>query len=219
MKYPRTYHLPWSPGATRDDRIQTDLSNLIGKEIIISEKLDGSNVMLSSEGVFARSHSGPPTHPSFNALKPLYYSIKDNLSNYDLFGEWCYAKHSIQYSELPSYLLCFGIRYKEDTHPYDNFWMNWHEFVKVCKSLDLHTTPVLYQGVISSEKELEKLVNSLAGQPSACGGLREGVVVRVAESFPDTVFSTHVCKWVRAGHVQEGDDHWKHKEIIKNILK
>ena len=42
-KYPRTYHLPWSPGTTSDDRkLSGDwFENYKGKEIVITEKLDG----------------------------------------------------------------------------------------------------------------------------------------------------------------------------------
>ena len=39
-KYNRTYHLPWSPGATNDDRISSDVSPLIGIDIVITEKLE-----------------------------------------------------------------------------------------------------------------------------------------------------------------------------------
>ena len=37
-KYGRTDHLPWSPGATNDDRISNSVDSLLGKEIIITEK-------------------------------------------------------------------------------------------------------------------------------------------------------------------------------------
>ena len=37
-KYARTYHLPWSPGATSDDKISNDISSLIGTVAKWSEK-------------------------------------------------------------------------------------------------------------------------------------------------------------------------------------
>lgn len=43
--------------------------------------------------------------------------------------------------------------------------------------------------------------------PSALGGEREGVVIRLACSFPASEFGLSVCKSVRAGHVQT-DEHW-----------
>lgn len=72
--------------------------------------------------------------------------------------------------------------------------------------------------LLSSEAELRKITTELAKQPSACGGVREGVVVRVAGDFKDEDFATSVMKWVRKDHVQT-DEHWKHKEIVRNKLK
>ena len=221
MKYPRTYHLPWSPGATRDDRIQSDVSALIGNTIVVTEKMDGSNVCLSDSGVFARSHSGPPTHPSFDLLKARYAAVKGwlgpvagDVHGIELFGEWCFAKHSIQYSELPDYLLIFGIR-----DPQEFRWWSWDSVVKECRNtLALEPAPVLYSGQVKSEQELESLTKRLASEPSACGGEREGVVVRFADEFDDNKFYTHVLKYVRENHVQT-DVHWKNQEIVKNGLK
>ena len=48
MKYPRTFHLPDSPGATADDRIQHDLSWLDG-ELVVTEKMDGGNLTFTRD--------------------------------------------------------------------------------------------------------------------------------------------------------------------------
>jgi len=45
IKYPRTYHLPWSPGVNSDDRIIQDLSGVKGKEVIVTLKMDGENTL------------------------------------------------------------------------------------------------------------------------------------------------------------------------------
>ena len=56
-KYGRTYHYPFSPGTTSDDRINfdywSDLQQI--KTVVHTEKLDGENNCLSKWGVFARS--------------------------------------------------------------------------------------------------------------------------------------------------------------------
>ena len=41
MKYPRTYHLPYSPGATKDDKKLQDgwFKYYIGQEIVITAKV------------------------------------------------------------------------------------------------------------------------------------------------------------------------------------
>ena len=45
IKYPRTFHLPWSPGATSDDKMLKSIEHFIGKEVVITEKMDGENCL------------------------------------------------------------------------------------------------------------------------------------------------------------------------------
>jgi hypothetical protein len=216
-KYNRTFHFPFSPGATNDDKIASSMDRLIGVPIVITEKLDGSNTSLEYDGCYARTHAGPPTHASFDRLKALHASVKHLiLEHTQLFGEWCYAKHSIEYSELPGYFLLFNVRYLNDDDPPN--WGAWWEVETWAEEIGVPTVPVLFKGTVSSEKELKDLVESFMNQPSACGGIREGVVARVAEGFADVDFSTCVMKCVRANHVQTSE-HWKDQEIIKNRLK
>ena len=54
-KYPRTYHLPFSKGYTSDDKVLKNDLHLIGKEIIITEKMDGENTSIYNSGFHARS--------------------------------------------------------------------------------------------------------------------------------------------------------------------
>lgn len=217
-KYPRTFHMPWSPGATKDDRIATDVSTILNIPIIITEKLDGSNASIEARGCFARTHAGAPTHKSFDMLKVLHASVKYIIEpGTQIFGEWCYAKHSIEYSELPSYFMLFGIRYL-NTFESQHRWGSWTDVELWSGDIGVSTVPVLFAGKVSSEKELQELIESFMNQPSACGGIREGVVARVAGAFSDEDFSTHVMKCVRANHVQTSD-HWKDQEIIRNKLK
>ena len=209
-------HLPWSPGASKDDRIAADVSTLLNVPIIISEKLDGSNTSLEKEGCFARTHAGPPTHVSFDGLKALHASMKYCIPNdVQIFGEWCFALHSNAYDSLPSYFLMFGVRCFSEDIPY---WYSWESVESWSEAVGISTVPVLWQGTISSEKELQILTESLVKQPSACGPIREGVVVRVADQFNDEEFAKSVMKWVRKDHVQT-IEHWKHQEITKNKLK
>jgi hypothetical protein len=215
-KYNRTYHVPWSPGCTSDDKIATSIENLIGQPIVITEKIDGSNTSLEQMGCFARTHSGPPTHPSFNELKALHAQIGFEIPpNMQLFGEWCFAKHSIAYDALPGYFLLFGIRDLDSDPP---FWYDWDEVETWGEYFGLPTVPVLFKDSVSSEKGLKDLVESLMIQPSACGGIREGIVVRVARAFSDEDFSKCILKCVRKDHVTT-NVHWAHQTIVPNKLK
>lgn len=214
-KYNRTLHLPWSKGATNDDKIATNVSNLLNKPIVITEKMDGSNTSLEIDGCFARTHSGSPTHPSFDGLKTLHASLKWKIpQGIQLFGEWCFALHSIKYETLPDYFLLFNVR---DLISPDMKWFSWEEVELWAEELNISTVPILFKGTFSSEKELKKFTESLMIEPSLCGDIREGIVIRIQDAFDNKDFSSCIMKCVRANHVQT-TEHWKKQEIVKNKL-
>src|SRR5215212_7134666 len=58
VKYPRTYHLPWSPGfhTAPDDMMMMDLTKFYRSGIVATLKMDGENTTLYSDGyIHARS--------------------------------------------------------------------------------------------------------------------------------------------------------------------
>jgi hypothetical protein len=212
-KYPRTPHVSWSPGLTRDERRLKSTHLLIGKPIVITEKLDGSNVCFQHEAVFARSHNGPLSHPSFNWLKSYHASIRSTIAaGLSAFAEYCYAVHSIAYTSLPSSTFLFGVRNDPECR-----WLSWPEVEAQAAAMGIPTSPVLFTGTVNSEQELERLTTSLALRGSVYGGDCEGVVVRTVEGYSDDAFSASLAKWVRAGHVQT-DDHWTSQAIRKQNI-
>jgi hypothetical protein len=58
IKYPRTLHLPWSPGVSSDDRVLHDLSCFTNKEVVVTTKMDGENTTLYADVFHARSIDG-----------------------------------------------------------------------------------------------------------------------------------------------------------------
>ena len=201
-KYNRTFHLPISPGTTSDDRIAKSVDNLLNRMLILGEKLDGENQGLNRPGVYARSHGAFTQNPWSVKSWELHQRIgRDIPEDMFIFGENMYAIHSIEYHNLKSYFYMFGIRDK-------NTWLSWDEMEEYAYLLDIPMVPVLYKGVFSTAKELYDKVEELVKQPSRLGSdVMEGCVVRVADSFDDSEFSTSVMKWVRKGHVQT-DEHW-----------
>jgi hypothetical protein len=201
MKYARTYHLPFSPGATSDDRISHSVDSLLNIPVIITEKLDGSNTTLERYGVFGRSHAAHSENAWDRPMWDIWQRIKlsIDLDTY-IFGENMYGIHSIEYSNLKSYFYMFGVRDGE-------IWVPWSTVEEYSFLLDLPTTPVLFNGIITNEKELRSTVEELSQKESILGGKREGIVIRKADAFHNDDFSTSVMKWVRKGHVQT-DVHW-----------
>jgi RNA ligase len=214
-KYPRTLHLPQSPGGTRDDRRHVSLATFVGRPLVITEKLDGSNVCMQASGCFARSHNQAPQHPSFDAFKAMHARVASCIPDrFQVFGEWVYAKHSILYTRLPSYLHTIGIR---DTS--DRSWLSWDDVGLWSQSLQVPTVPVLATETFDSEQALAKLIHDLgASSASKVGEEREGFVVRWADSFADAEFEHAIGKWVRKGHVQS-EEHWSHQQIVRNLLQ
>jgi hypothetical protein len=45
IKYPRTLHLPWSPGLTNDDRQLKSTEHFEGREVVVTVKMDGENCL------------------------------------------------------------------------------------------------------------------------------------------------------------------------------
>ena len=212
-KYPRSFHLPWSPGGTSDDKRLRDVSALVGAELVITEKCDGSNLTYTRHNVYSRSHSGPPSHPSFDLAKATLGRIGHQLSEgLSVFCEYCYAVHSIAYTALPDYSLVFGVR--DDL---TGLWWDWDMTAAQAADLGLPTVPLIFRGSVSSEEELRSLTERLARQPSAFGGQREGVVVRRAGQFHDSDFPRSLGKWVRKDHVQT-DEHWMFQPIVPQKL-
>lgn len=211
-KYPRTPHLPFSPGGTSDDRRIHSVAPFLGIPVVITEKMDGSNVCLERNACFARSHASAPNHPSFDAFKAYHASVKNLLGgNTQVFGEWLYARHSIDYSRLPNYFMVFGVR---DTKT--GLWASWEEVVMWADSLGTVTVPVLEATEFRTEKDLVETVQAHALHPSP-HGQREGIVLRKSAEFSDAEFGTSVVKWVRSNHVQT-EDHWKSQAIVRNAL-
>jgi hypothetical protein len=200
VKYPRTRHLPWSPGATSDDLFSDSLQSFHGRRVVVTEKMDGENSSLYQDGLHARSIDGRH-HPSRNWVKAMHGRMAHLIpKDWRVCGENLYALHSIGYSNLPSYFLMFSIWNQ------DNSCLGWDETVAWSKRLGLTHVPVLFDGPFDAS-----LLQSIAPDTTTS----EGYVVRLADQFSFSQFSESVAKWVRSNHVQS-EKHWMHKAIVAN---
>lgn len=204
-KYPRTPHLPWSPGTTDDDKVLQDLSNFTGKRVVITKKMDGENTTMYSNHIHARSID---SRGSFDRdwCKTFWSSIAHDIpKGWRICGENLWARHSIAYDSLPSYFMGFSI-WDEN-----NVCLSWDETLYYFALLGVEPVYVIYDGQWDScnwdyiERSLDPVHD-------------EGFVVRLADSFAYDNFGISVAKYVRKGHVQT-DKHWRHQEIVPNGLK
>ncbi|MYQ78103.1 MULTISPECIES: RNA ligase family protein [unclassified Streptomyces] len=199
--YPRTAHLPWSPGATSDDVRMTDLAALAGTEVVVTEKLDGENTTLYADGLHARSLDSAH-HPSRTWVKALQARVGARIpQGWRICGENMFARHSLAYDALESHFYGFSVWDGDRC-------LGWDRTVEFLRSLGIPAPPVLWRGVFDA-KALRAL------KPDT--GRQEGYVVRPAASFPAALFGRVVGKWVRPGHVVT-DTHWMHAEVVENGL-
>lgn len=201
-KYPRTVHLPWSPGVSSDDIRIFDMSHFEGHEIVVTEKMDGENTSIYNDGLHARS-TDSRHHLSRDWVKALQGQISFEIpQNWRLCGENLYAVHSLAYASLKSYFYLFAI-YNDA-----NICLSWDETEEWAELLGLVTAPVLYRGLWD-----ESVLRSLEVNTDEM----EGYVVRRADAFHYDDFQKNLAKWVRTGHVQT-DQHWMHKAVEPNKL-
>jgi hypothetical protein len=213
QKYGRTYHFPFSPGTTSDDRINHTYWEDIQRidKIIHTEKLDGENNCLNQFGVFARSHVAPTESPWTNQIRERWQLMKNDLGDIELFGENLYAIHSIEYKNIESYYYIFAVRCLDK-------WLSWEEVKFYAAMFDFPTVPELGINEVRSisEEILKQQILSLAAEPSIFGSIdtqlnndctREGIVTRNTEEYPVSDFARNVFKYVRKGHVKTGE-HW-----------
>ncbi|MFE2165191.1 RNA ligase family protein [Streptomyces sp. NPDC059447] len=199
--YPRTPHLPWSPGAAADDVRATGLAGLVGHEVVVTEKLDGENTTLYSDGLHARSLDSAH-HPSRAWVKGIQGRIGAGIPNgWRVCGENLYARHSIPYEDLDSWFYGFSVWDGEHC-------LDWDGTVRFLRGLGVPVPRVLWRGVFD-ERALRKLRLDTTRQ--------EGYVVRTTAGFAREDFGRCVAKWVRGGHVQT-DTHWMFAQVVPNGL-
>jgi len=217
MKYPRTYHLPFSPGATKDDKKLKDgwFDFYRGKTIVFTEKLDGENTCLCRQGVYARSHSAETRSPWSRNLwdnDGLYWKVRGLIGlNEEFFGENLFGEHSIIYDKLLNYFHLFAAHNEER-------WYSWDEIVELSFILEVPHVPELCVCKAESERQIEEIIKDLMTQPSTYGKEKEGIVMRITDSFALDYFPHYVCKYVRANHVQT-DEHWTRNWKQAKLLK
>lgn len=213
QKYGRTYHYPFSPGTTSDDRINhtylDDISRI--NTLVHTEKLDGENNCLNRYGVFARSHVAPTTSAWTNQIRERWELIKNDLGNIELFGENLYAIHSIEYKNIESYYHVFAVRCLDK-------WLSWEEVKFYAAIFDFPTVPEIAVQAVDdlTAKQMECNIRNWSSESSVFGSVdvhtqqdcsREGIVTRNIDEYAVAEFARNVFKYVRKGHVKT-NEHW-----------
>lgn len=220
FRFPHTSHLAWlGEGQPRDDKALSadEAAALLAGEIVVEEKVDGANIGFSTtdKGELRVQNRGSylecdHAHPQFRPLCSWLPARESALAsalwpNLILFGEWCYAIHSVVYDRLPDWFLGFDVFDRAA----DGFWDTERRDV-LLKDLGLPTVPRLAQGRFT----IEQLYLLLSGASRVGGSAIEGVVVR--QEFGG--FTTSRAKLVRAEFTRAIDEHWSRRPLRRNKL-
>lgn len=195
VKYPRTNHVPWSPGVNDDDRVHKDMSYFEGKRVIVTRKMDGENTNMYSDHIHARSldsKGGEDRAWVKQFWAQFAYEIPEG---WRICGENMWAQHSIRYEDLKSFF--YGFSMWDD----ENICLGWAEMMTWFELLGITSVPVLYDGIYD-EKVLRGIEKEMNWETD------EGYVLRLYDPFPYRDFKKSIAKFVRKGHVQT-TKHWR----------
>ncbi|HQY07493.1 MAG: RNA ligase family protein [Burkholderiales bacterium] len=218
FRFPHTPHLAWLGRDTpRDDKVLStaEVQALLAGDVVVEEKLDGSNLGLSlarEGGLRAQNRGqylGEPHAGQFARLPAWWAQHGEALRSVlmpDLvvFGEWCAARHSLDYAALPDWFLVFDVYDRTSRR----FWSSSRRNA-LALSAGLATVPLVARGRCSIAA-LKELVTTCVSHYRQ--GPMEGVVVRRESSE----WCETRAKLVRADFTQSIDTHWRRRVIEWN---
>ena len=250
FKYPRTPHIAGSRIQPGDEDLRLiSAEELLGRELIVEEKLDGSNAGISfdSDGTLlmqSRGHylDGGPRERHFALLKSWATShcaeFWDALGDrYLMYGEWLYAKHTIFYDDLAHYFIEFDVMDKITGE-----FLSTARRRELLGELPVVAAPVVWTGHIKSAKQFETLIGASRFQTARWAERLTEVCkerqLDLARAFDQTDRSglmeglylkveeegrvVERYKFVRPSYtqtVEDSDGHWHDRPVLPNQLR
>jgi ATP-dependent RNA circularization protein (DNA/RNA ligase family) len=220
IKFPHTPHLAWlSPNPLRQDRVlsNAELSEFLRGQVIVEEKVDGANIGISvsseralivqNRGAYIEKPAPVQFQPLWNWLNMRSERLITGLGqDLILFGEWCYAVHSIRYDRLPDWFIGFDI--------YDRSrgaFLASDRRDDLLSNLQLSLVPRIAKGHFS----MPELVRLLENSGSAFGSAKvEGLYLRRESQG----WLEQRVKIVRAEFTQSISEHWTSRPLSRNVL-
>ena len=202
LKYPRTSYWPHSPTIGRGDAVHPDPERFVGRPVVVTEKLDGSNVLIHRGKVYGRSVAAEAAN-KWLAMVKKHHAWKITDPDVHLYGEDIYGVHSIEYAPVRETETFHAFALRDSRGGFESF----AALERFATERSIPVVPVIFRGSFASVGEMREFIQREHAKQSALGGEREGVVVRIAEGFASADFARNVCKSVRPDHVQT-DRHW-----------
>lgn len=218
FRFPHTPHIAWlAQSEPRDDKVLSpaEASEILAGEVVLEEKLDGANLGFSvaSDGAVRAQNRGQyleqPFHGQFARLGLWLSQHEEKLfdalgTHLIAFGEWCAARHSLDYAALPDWWLLFDIYDRS----INQFWST-HRRNAWATERGFSTVPELYRGKIDSRR-LTQLAQTTSSQYRI--GPLEGIVIRKENA--DWLEAR--AKLVRSDFTQAIESHWRSRTLEWN---
>lgn len=218
-KFPSTPHLADLGGTgLRADKVLSapGAESFLSGPIVVEEKIDGANLGLSlgAGGNLRFQNRGTWLDgPLRGQWSPLRDWAAARLAQFQehlpesciLFGEWCFAQHSIAYDRLPDWFIGFDV-----FDPSSGIYWDHLRRDALLAELDLPTVPILSKGIHKLE-DLQKFLNGTSRWghlPTEGLYLRREADGRLKER----------AKLVRPGFTQQITEHWSRKPIRRNRI-
>ena len=220
FRFPHTPHLTWlGADSPRDDKVLSpaEACEFLKGNVVVEEKVDGANLGISVgiAGTLEVQNRGQlltaPFSGQFARLASwlasreagLAEALRDHLI---LFGEWCTARHSLDYCELPDWFLVFDIYDSGD----GRFW-NTARRDDLLRQLGLCSVPTIFAG----QTDLDRLTEMVIQERSRFRlGSLEGVIVRRENGL----WLESRAKLVHPAFSQAITEHWSRRRIEWNRL-
>lgn len=219
FKFPSTPHLATLTGVDiRGDKVLSESvrNEFLQHDLVVEEKVDGANLGISFDSggnIRAQNRGAYLQLPGSGQWKklgewldlridPLFEHLTDR---YILFGEWCYAQHSVFYDRLPDWFLGFDIYDKQSRH-----FMSSTRRDALFRKIGIAQVPGIACGRFTFP-EIEKLLyqSNLTDQPA------EGLYLRVDHGD----WLVQRAKLVRPAFIQSVEQHWSRDSIKPNRLR
>jgi hypothetical protein len=179
-KYPRTRHVAGSRLQAGDEDLEAvPFTALLGRHVVVEEKMDGANCALSFDRdanlrLQSRGHYlvGGPRERHFDLFKQWARVVEDRLfdaigARYVVYGEWMHAKHTVFYDALRHYFMEFDVLDLETGE-----FLDTRRRAAVLRGVPVVSVKVLFEGTLARQEQLWALV-----------GRSHFVTPRVAESL------------------------------------
>lgn len=218
FRFPQTPHLTWlGQEAPRDDKLldAAEVRALLAERVLVEEKLDGANLGLSlaPDGTLRAQNRGQyllePHAGQFSRLPAWLAQHGDAIRaalrpELMLFGEWCAARHSLDYGTLPDWFLVFDV-YDRNA---GRFWSSTRRNA-LASQAGLRVVPTVFEGNTTVEELIERVQTTSSHFRD---GPLEGLVIR-RESAD---WCEARAKLVRADFTQAIEEHWRRRAIEWN---